>query len=98
MASAPPYYVYILSNRHRTVLYLGMTNDLQRRVREHRAGEPGSFTNRYNVTDLVYFERYDTPSAAIEREKQLKRWRRDKKDALIASKNPDMDTVPLPVE
>jgi putative endonuclease len=96
--ASPPYYVYILSNRHRTVLYVGTTNDLRRRLREHREGEPGSFTSRYNVADLVYFERFDTSTAAIEREKQLKRWRRAKKEALVESQNPDWETLAVPVD
>jgi putative endonuclease len=91
------YYVYILSNRHRTVLYVGMTNDLRRRLREHREGEPGSFTTRYNVKDLVYFEQFDTSTAAIEREKQLKAWRREKKDALVETRNPDWESLPAPL-
>lgn len=94
----PPYYVYILSNRHRTVLYVGMTNDLQRRLREHREGRKGAFTSRYNVVDLVYFERHSTSTAAIEREKQLKGWRREKKGALIEAKNPDLEALSPPVE
>ena len=98
MAPGPPYYVYVLSNRHRTVLYIGMTNSLRRRLREHREGEPGSFTERYNVTDLVYFERHATPTQAIEREKQLKRWRREKKVALIESENPTLETLAVPVD
>lgn len=98
MTSGPPYYVYVLTNRHRTVLYIGMTNDLQRRMGEHREGKPGSFTNQYNVTHLVYFERYETSTEAIEREKQLKRWRREKKEALIRSENPEVKTLPVPVD
>ena len=98
MSSAPPYYVYILSNRHRTVLYVGMTNDLRRRLRQHRAEPAGAFTTRYNVTDLVYFERHDTSTEAIEREKQLKTWRRGKKEALVESQNPDWETLAVPVD
>lgn len=94
----PPYYVYILSNRHRTVLYIGMTNDLRRRLGEHREEQKGAFTTRYNVFDLVYYERYPTSTAAIEREKQLKGWRREKKDALIQTENPDLEALSPPVE
>jgi putative endonuclease len=97
MSANAPYYVYILSNRHRTVLYIGMTNDLQRRMRQHAEATSG-FTARYNVTDLVYFERYATSTAAIEREKQLKAWRREKKEALIHRQNPEMVSLPVPVE
>ena len=98
MPPGPPYYVYILSNRHRTVLYIGMTNGLRRRLREHRNGQGSSFTERYNATELVYYERYDTPKAAIEREKQLKRWRRGKKEALIHSVNPEGASLSPPVD
>ena len=98
MPPGPPYYVYILSNRSRTVLYIGMTNGLRRRLREHRAGTGRSFSDQYNLTDLVYFERYDSPQAAVEREKQLKRWRRKKKEALIRSVNPDLEALSPPVE
>jgi predicted GIY-YIG superfamily endonuclease len=97
MSSNAPYYVYILRNRHRTVLYIGMTNDLQRRMRQHAEATSG-FTARYNVTDLVYVERYGTSTAAIEREKQLKAWRREKKEALIRRRNPEMASLPVPVE
>jgi predicted GIY-YIG superfamily endonuclease len=97
MPPGPPYYVYILSNPARTVLYIGMTNGLRRRLREHRTGAGSAFVETYNATDLVYFERYDTPRAAVEREKQLKRWRRDKKDALIRRANPDVAALPPPV-
>ena len=98
MPPGPPYYVYVLSNRARSVLYIGMTNGLRRRLSEHRTHETDSFARRYNVTDLVYYERFGTAQAAVEREKQLKRWRREKKEALIRSENPDLDALPPPVE
>lgn len=98
MPPGPPYFVYILSNSTRTVLYIGMTNGLRRRLREHRSGRGSAFVDQYNTVDLVYFETYDTPKAAIEREKQLKRWRRDKKEALIRSVNPTLETLSAPVE
>ena len=81
------YYVYILTNRSGT-LYIGVTNNLERRLLEHHEGVPGSFTARYKIDRLVYFE--DTPdvTTAIEREKQLKGWTRKRKIALIASMNP----------
>lgn len=98
MPPGPPYYVYVLSNRARTVLYIGMTNGLRRRLMEHRTDEADAFTSQYNATDLVYYERFDTPRAAIDREKQLKRWRREKKEALIRSANPDLDALPPPTD
>lgn len=81
------YYVYIMSNPKRTVLYIGMTNDLDRRVLEHRSHSIPGFTATYNCTDLVYFE--DTPdvASAIDREKQLKKWNRQKKLNLIRTIN-----------
>ena len=77
-----------MSNRARTVLYIGVTNNLERRVTEHKQlGIPG-FTQRYLCTHLVYFEESTSIDAAIEREKELKAWRRVKKDQLIRSANP----------
>ena len=83
------YYVYILTNRYCTVLYTGVTNDLIRRVYEHRNhADKDSFTSRYNVTKLVYFEETSDVRAAIEREKQIKSWSRDRKTSLIMGMNP----------
>ena len=84
------YYVYILTNFHRTVLYIGITNDLKRRVRQHQAKKNEGFTSEYNVDILVYYEKYKDVKNAIKREKQLKGWNRAKKDALIATKNPEL--------
>mgnify|MGYP001321891787 CR=1 FL=1 len=81
------YYVYILANLAGT-LYVGVTNDLQRRLEEHRAALTPSFTSRYRVSRLVYFEVTDDVQAAIAREKQIKGWVRRKKVALIAEANP----------
>lgn len=83
-------YVYIMSNKNRTTFYVGMTNDIQRRVREHKSRREGSFTYQYNVFDCVYFEKYDYIKLAHLREKQLKRWHRDWKINLIKSINPEM--------
>jgi putative endonuclease len=82
------YCVYIMANAHNTVLYTGVTNDLQRRVLEHRSGKSG-FTKKYNITKLVYFESGDDVSAAIAREKQIKAGSRQKKIDLINSINPE---------
>ena len=90
-------WVYMLSNKRRNVLYIGVTNNLPARLKEHQAhANPDSFTSRYNCTDLVYYEDYDNMELAIKREKQLKGWRREKKDNLIISKNPDLDTLDIP--
>jgi putative endonuclease len=81
------YYVYIMTNRSGT-LYIGVTNDLVRRVHEHRTKCVESFTTKYNLTQLVYYEAGSDILEAIAREKQLKGWRRSKKLALINSSNP----------
>lgn len=82
------YFVYIMTNRASTVLYTGVTNDLKRRVYEHREKLAQGFTSRYKVTKLVYYEVFDDPSAAIQREKQIKAGSRNKKMDLIDSMNP----------
>jgi len=82
------YYVYILSNRRR-VLYTGVTNDLHRRMSEHRGHVVDGFTRRYNVDRLVYFESTTEILEAIAREKQIKGWSRSKKIALVMSMNPE---------
>ena len=80
------YYVYIMTNRSGT-LYTGMTNDLERRVAEHRARLARGFTEKYKITRLVYYEAVSNVNDAIHREKQIKAWRRSKKLGLIASMN-----------
>jgi putative endonuclease len=84
------YFVYILTNADRhTVLYIGITNNLERRVGEHSLGWGSAFARKYNVHTLIYFEAYADPRSAIEREKQLKKWSRAKKESLIAKRNPE---------
>ena len=88
------YYVYILTNKNKNVLYTGMTNDLIRRVYEHRQHvDKSSFISKYNVTNLVYFEETSDVKAAIEREKQIKSWSRMKKFFLIKEKNPAFEDL-----
>ena len=83
------YYVYILTNKNHTVLYTGVTNDLIRRVYEHKNHlDHNSFTAKYKVMKLVYFEETSDVTAAIEREKQIKSWSRNRKTDLIFEKNP----------
>jgi putative endonuclease len=82
------YYVYILSNASRT-LYVGVTNDLVRRVWEHKQGSVPGFTSKYHVTQLVWFEETINIAGAIAREKQLKGWVRKKKVALVSETNPE---------
>jgi len=84
---AKTYYVYILTNRSGT-LYTGETNDLQRRLLEHRAGSVGSFTARYKMDRLLYFEATADVRDAIQREKQIKGWTRKRKLELVAELNP----------
>ena len=81
------YYVYVLSNYSKT-LYVGLTNDLERRVWEHKSKLVEGFTKKYNVTKLIYSEECGEIEEAIAREKEIKGWRRDKKVALIETSNP----------
>ncbi|MBI4480703.1 MAG: GIY-YIG nuclease family protein [Acidobacteria bacterium] len=87
-----PYHVYILASRSRT-LYTGVTNNLARRVSEHRQGLIPGFTRQYRIHRLVYFEPYQDVRAAIRREKQIKGWLRAKKIALIEEHNPTWDDL-----
>ena len=83
------YYVYIMANCNNRVLYTGVTNDLVRRVYEHKHHlDRSGFTARYNVEKLVYYEETSSSITAIEREKQIKGWNRKRKDKLIESRNP----------
>lgn len=83
------YYVYLLASKRNGTLYIGVTNDLRRRVWEHRTGAAEGFTKTHGVRRLVHFEAFDDPRSAIEREKKMKRWRREWKIALIERENPD---------
>ena len=89
------YYVYLLASRSR-VLYTGVTNNLARRLREHRLGDRQGFTKKYKVHRLVLFECFRDPRAAIAREKQIKAWRREKKVALIEAENPTWEDLAVP--
>ena len=82
------YYVYVLASRKEGAIYIGMTNDLVRRVYQHRTKAVPGFTSKYNITQLVWFEIYDDPIAAITREKELKKWKRSWKAGLIEATNP----------
>ncbi len=84
------YFVYMLTNADRhTVLYIGITNELEHRANEHSLGNGSAFTRKYNAHKLIYFETFPDPESAIAREKQLKNWSRAKKEALIAKQNPE---------
>lgn len=82
------YYVYFLTNWDDSVLYIGVTNNLPRRLYEHRNGLVDGFTKKYNVHKLVYYEYTNDVYSAISREKQLKKWTRAKKNALVVKENP----------
>ena len=83
------YFVYMVTNKNKTVLYIGVTNDLQRRIYEHENGLLPGFTQKYNCHYLVYYEHFQDVEIAIAREKQLKGWTRLKKENLIKDFNPD---------
>ena len=89
------YYVYLLTNKHNTVLYTGVTNDLRRRIYEHKNQLIEGFTKRYNINKLVYFEYTTDVKTAIEREKQIKGWTRKKKNDLIETMNPEWKDLSL---
>lgn len=89
MAVGKQYYIYIMTNTHNTVLYTGVTNNLARRVYEHRNGLGGIFTRKYNIQKLVYYEVGEDVNAVIAREKQIKGGSRKKKLALINKMNPE---------
>ena len=87
------YYVYILTNNGDRVMYIGVTNDLARRVWEHKNELNDGFTKRYHVHKLVYFEKYSSVDEAILREKQLKGWTREKKNILVKTNNPSFEDL-----
>jgi putative endonuclease len=87
------YYIYVLTNWNNRVMYIGVTNDLERRIYEHKNKLVKGFTEKYNVHKLVYFEETGDVNAALAREKEIKQWRREKKNKLIAGTNPSMDRV-----
>ena len=82
------YYVYVLTNENNNVMYIGITNDLKRRVYEHKSNSIEGFTKKYHVHKLVYYEITTDVNSAIAREKQLKKWKRAKKNALVETLNP----------
>ena len=90
MVRMKPYSVYILSNFARTVFYIGVTNNLEKRIQEHRSGEGSVFTKKYKCHFLMYYEDYNNINNAIAREKQLKNWKREWKIKLIREENPGL--------
>lgn len=91
MRPGQKHWVYIMTNRHRNVLYIGVTNNLKRRVTEHENGLDNGFSKKYNCQYLIYYEEFKSINLAIKREKELKGWRRSKKDDLITSINPQFN-------
>jgi len=87
------YYVYIMTNWNNKVMYIGVTNDLERRVYEHKHRQKDSFTKRYSINKLVYYEHISDVNAAIAREKQIKGWVRKRKDELVETTNPEWDEM-----
>jgi putative endonuclease len=82
------YYVYILTNVSRSVMYVGVTKDIERRLADHADGRGGIFTRKYQLNTLVHVEEFQFVDEAIAREKEIKGWRRSKKDALVQQSNP----------
>ena len=89
------YYVYLLTNWNNKVMYVGVTSNLERRVYEHKNKLIEGFTEKYNVNKLVYFATTNDVMAAIEREKQIKKWRREKKNQLVIGMNPEWKDLSL---
>ena len=83
------YYVYLLTNWNNKVMYVGMTNNLERRLYEHKNKLVNGFTKKYNIIKLVYFEETSDVNTALSREKEIKKWRREKKDSLVLIANPE---------
>lgn len=88
-------YTYILSNKNKTVLYVGASKDVKKRVELHKAGKATVFTKKYNINELMYFETYSDYHDAFTREKQLKNWHKDWKWNLIKSENPELKDLYL---
>jgi len=93
MKATRTYFVYILTNRNNKTVYVGVTNNLTRRLFEHKNKLNKGFTEKYNINKLIYFETYQWVKEAIKREKQLKRYPRLKKEALINETNPNWDEL-----
>jgi putative endonuclease len=87
------FYIYVMSNNSNSTLYVGVTNDLERRVLEHRTPDNKSFTSRYNCHKLVYYEEYSSINEAIAREKQIKSWNRARKDRMVDCMNPERNNL-----
>ena len=93
MKQIKEYYVYIMTNKYRTTFYIGMTNDLRRRIAEHNESKGSFFTQKYNLNDLIYYEEFTDVNQAIAREKQLKNWKKEWKLNLVREINPNLKTL-----
>lgn len=89
------YYCYILSNKNRTVLYIGYTDNMNRRIKQHKERNGSAFTKKYNVHDVIYFETYENKKEAKAREKNLKNWHKEWKWNLIKISNPELKTLTI---
>ena len=89
------YYTYIMSSLNNTTLYIGVTDNLERRVVEHKSGSGSVFTSKYHCVKLVYYESFSDINQAIAREKQLKGWKRERKDALIDTINKERNDLSI---
>jgi putative endonuclease len=89
------YFCYILSNKNRTVTYIGYTDNLKRRIYQHKKGQGALFTKKYNIHDLIYFEEFDSKKKAKKRESQLKNWHKEWKWNLIKVANPNLKTLKI---
>ena len=83
-------FIYIITNKNKTTLYVGVTSNLINRIQQHKTKHyPNSFSAKYNVTELIYYETFNSITSAISREKEIKHWSRKKKELLIATTNPN---------
>jgi putative endonuclease len=89
------HYCYILTNKNRTVLYIGYTGNLLKRIEQHKNGNGALFTKKYNVSELIYFEEFIDSNSARKREKQLKNWHKEWKWNLVKKFNPDLITLEI---
>ena len=92
------YYVYLVTNHNNKVMYVGMTNNLARRIYEHKNKLVDGFTKKYNISKLVYFEHTNDVLSAIAREKEIKKWRRDKKNKLVGATNPEWKDLSVDID
>ena len=97
MSEERSYYVYLLTNWNNAVMYVGVTNDLKRRLYEHQNKLVKGFTEKYNVNKLVYYEQTNDVITALTREKEIKKWRREKKDGLVVSVNPEWKDLSMKI-